>query len=184
MSDLIKKIKSKINDRFKYRSKKKYEVSCSFIDKYQFVTDLDKLKSEIIENLEHDVEKYSPIKRLELFTRFLNNEYLKLFNCEYTMYLELSDPQKLGYPRLHLHGWVRWDNPKDMMLWKLNNAYKISKYGNVQFNNYRTDYWPKYIKKDYYEFKKSLKEIDNCFTEKCEILYKDDKKEVDFFQCE
>ncbi len=171
-------------EKFNFRPRKRYEVSCSFIDKYQFVGETQLLKSHILDDLDFGVEPYSPIKRLEMFCRFIESQYLLLYNCQFTFNVEISDPQKIGpsYPRLHLHGWVQWDNELDILKWKLSNAPALIKFGNVQFNEYRPKEWQKYMNKDQKHLKKCLSYVDKKYLKHVKLQFNDSKNTPGFFE--
>lgn len=188
---IIRKIKSKdiLNTwlnmsqkkDFKLKAKTKYEITCSFIDKYQ---QIDRTQEPLNANRINN----HPLLRLQLFTTWLEKKYLPRFNnCNYEFYLELSDPQRLDerkYSRLHLHGIISFDNEYELLKWKLNDSYNLSKYGNIQLNDYRPNYWLKYCTKDY---KKNLLVIEefnssNKNNKKSEYNIKnDDLNKIKFY---
>jgi hypothetical protein len=155
------------SDKFNYRSKKKYEISISFNNKYQFVQSNPVMKEEVKDLMFGLETPNDSITRLTQFCDFIKDEYIRYFErSKYKLYLELSDPKYIEkcdkrwkYPRLHLHGVIEWDSPMDLLHWKLNIMPHITNYGNIQLNPYRVNHWDKYIKKDYKWWKKILKEI-------------------------
>lgn len=139
--------------KFVFKPKTKYEVSCTFIDKHQYISmTQEPLNSNRINN--------HPLLRLKSFTTWLQKKYLPLFNnCNYEFYLELSDPQLVmerKYARLHLHGIISFDSEYEILLFKLNDLYNLHRYGSIQFNEYRPNHWIKYITKDYKKVSKAL----------------------------
>lgn len=68
-----------------------------------------------------------------------------------------SNPYSTHYPRIHYHGIILIKSVQEFLLQTIT---KIRKIGSFQINNYRPDYWPKYIAKQrqYIE----LKKIGNC----------------------
>lgn len=161
------------NEKFRLKVKTKYEVSCTFIDKHQYI---HKTKEP---NNNHRCNN-SPLLRLALFTNWLKTTYLPIWdNCNYEFYLELSDPQRLDkgkYARLHLHGIISFDTEEELFYWKLNTSYNLGKYGNIQLNKYRSNHWPKYIKKDY---KKNVVMM-GCLKPDIKFKYKSNRNEVNF----
>ena len=158
-------------EKFKLKSKTKYEVTCTFIDKHQYIhMTKEPLNKHRCNN--------NPLLRLKLFTHWLKEKYLPIWdNCNYEFYLELSDPQRLDghkYGRLHLHGIISFDSEEELFMWKLNTSYNIGKYGNIQLNKYRPNYWMKYITKDY----KKNKEIMKTLMPEIKFKYKSIKKET------
>lgn len=153
--------------KFQFRCKTKYEISISFTNEYQFVQKNHVVKKEVKSLMFGIEEKNSSIARLTQFCDFIENEYKHyLEGSKYTLYLELSDPKFIDksskswkYPRLHLHGIIEWDSPMDVLNWKLNIMPHITNYGNIQFNEYRKNYWQKYIKKDHKWWKDMIKSI-------------------------
>lgn len=161
---------------FELKAKTKYEVTCSFIDKHQYMgmTAYSKKYRESFPNRE-----VHPFLRLKLFTHWLNKKYFPVWSgCNYEFYLELSTPQKLGdrcYPRLHLHGIVSFDTEEELFLFKLNNMVHLGDYGNIQFNEYRPRIWLDYITKDYKKIKEVIK---NKFNPELKIHYKSIHRET------
>lgn len=135
-----------LSEKFSYASKKQYEVTCSFENKYQYRNN-----------------ELNTLRRLEDFTNFLTQIYLpKWQNCNYEFITELSNSQKVDhftFPRLHLHGVISFDNDAQLLLFKLNTLSRVGRYGNIQINPYRPKYWRSYMTKDYKIFKKSIKEL-------------------------
>ena len=182
---LIRKIKSKdilytwLNmsqkKDFKLKAKTKYEITCSFIDKYQQINMTQ-------EPLNGNRMNNHPLLRLQLFTIWLEKKYLPRFNnCNYEFYLELSDPQRLDerkYSRLHLHGVISFDNEYELLKWKLNDSYNLSKYGNIQLNDYRPNYWLKYCTKDYKKNLLVIEEFNSSDIENCKknVVIKNNNK--------
>lgn len=139
--------------KFVFKPKTKYEVSCSFIDKHQYINiTQEPLNSNRVNN--------HPLLRLKSFTKWLESKYLPRFNnCNYEFYVELSDPQNISerkYSRLHIHGIISFDSEYEILLFKLNDLYNLHRYGTIQFNEYRPNHWIKYITKDYKKNVKSL----------------------------
>ena len=170
-------------EKFNFRPRKRYEVTCTFVDRYQFVEEVQLIKSNILDDLDNEVETYSPVKRLELFCRFIESKYKLLWNCQFTFNVEISDPQKIGpsYPRLHLHGWVQWDNEIDILKWKLSTAPALAQFGNVQFNEYRPKEWLTYMNKDQKFLTKALSYIDEKYLRKVKLQFNDSKNTPGFF---
>jgi hypothetical protein len=170
-------------EKFTFRPHKRYEVTCTFTDNYQFIKETQLIKSQILDDLEFGVETYSPVKRLEMFCRFVETQYKLLWNCQFTFNLEISDPQKIGpsYPRLHLHGWVKWDNEYDILKWKLSNAPTLIKFGNVQFNQYRPKEWLTYMNKDQKHLKKAISYVDVKYLNDVKFTFTDSKNAPGFF---
>lgn len=156
-----------VKKKFQFRCKKKYEISISFTNDYQYVQSNPIVKSEINELMFGIETKNDSITRLIQFCDFIKDEYQSyLERSKYKLYLELSDPKFIDksnkswkYPRLHLHGIIEWDSPMDLLHWKLNIMPYITKYGNIQMNEYRPNYWNTYIKKDHKWWKKIIKTI-------------------------
>ncbi len=173
-----------LNEKFNLKCKTKYEVTCTFIDKHQFIH----MTKE--PNNNHRSNNH-PLLRLKLFVNWLKKTYLpKWDNCNYEFYMELSDPQRIDqykYARLHLHGVISFDTEEELFLWKLNTSYNVSRHSNIQLNTYRPDYWLKYIKK-YYKKNKKIMEIQEpelkfkYKSKRNEIVFHDDEK-LQFF-CE
>ncbi len=156
-----------VKSKFNFRCKKKYEISISFTNQYQFVQNNPIVKKEVKDLMFGIETPNDSITRLIQFCDFIKDEYLLyLERSKYKLYLELSDPKfidKSGkswkYPRLHLHGIIEWDSPMDILHWKLNIMPHITNYGNIQINEYRPHYWQPYIKKDHKWWKKIIKTI-------------------------
>lgn len=159
------------SEKFSLKSKTKYEVTCTFIDKHQYIH----MTKE--PNNNHRCNNH-PLLRLKLFTNWLKTKYLPLWNhCNYEFYLELSDPQRLDkdkYARLHLHGIISFDSEEELFYWKLNDSYNLGKFGNIQLNNYRPTYWLKYIKKDY----KKVKDMMAPLMPDLKLKYTSDKNSI------
>lgn len=152
--------------KFVFKPKTKYEVSCSFIDKHQFI---DMTQEPLNQNRLNN----HPLLRLKTFVKWLEKKYLPLFNnCNYEFYLELSDPQLVmerKYARLHLHGIISFDSEYEILLFKLNDLYNLHRYGSIQFNEYRPNHWIKYITKDY-------KKVSKCLEHYNKSVFKIDQK--------
>lgn len=157
----------------RYEPNKTYEITCTFTDEWQG------LKSTECQN---------ELQRLIHFNKFIQCTYLKLFNhCSYTLVTELSDPQVVDnygkIPRLHLHGTITFgDNTKDLLLFKLNVLPNIGRYGRVQINKYRKQYWDEYMLKDQDLYGKWLKVYNSM-----DVLMKQSHKKkpiekIDFFK--
>ena len=154
-------------EKFNYRCKRKYEITISFNNNYQFIQSNPIIKKEVKDLMFGIETPNDTITRLLEFCKFIKDEYLLYFErSKYKLYLELSDPKfiekcdkRWKYPRLHLHGVIEWDSPMDLLSWKLNIMPHITKYGNIQFNEYRPNYWDKYIKKDHKYWKSIIKSI-------------------------
>lgn len=153
--------------KFHFQHRKKYEISISFTNEYQFVQSNPVVKKEV-KNLMFGLETPNDsTTRLTQFCDFIKDEYLPYFEkSKYKLYLELSDPKFIDkhgkswkYPRLHLHGIIEWDSPIELFYWKLNIMPHVTNYGNIQFNEYRPNYWNDYIKKDHKGLKKIIKHI-------------------------
>lgn len=158
--------------KFVFKPKTKYEVSCTFIDKHQFINMTQ-------EPLNKNRLDHHPLLRLKSFTTWLQKKYLPLFNnCNYEFYLELSDPQQVcerKYARLHLHGIISFDSEYEVFLFKLNDLYNLHRYGSIQFNEYRANHWIKYITKDYKKVTKLLEHYNKSVSkveQKIKIHYK------------
>ena len=161
------------NEKFKLKCKTKYEVTCTFIDKYQFTHKCKEPKNP-------HLMRNHPLLRLVIFCNWLKTKYLPLWdNCNYEFYLELSDPQRIDqykFGRLHLHGIISFDSEEELFYWKLNTSTNIGKYGNIQLNNYRPNYWIKYITKDY----RKNKTIMSTLNPDLKFKYKSNRNEITF----
>lgn len=157
----------------RYEPKTTYEITCTFSDEWQG------LKSTDCQN---------ELQRLIHFDKFLQCTYLSQIKyCSYTLVTEISDPQVVDnfgkIPRLHLHGTITFgDDPKDVLLFKLNVLPNIGRYGRVQINKYRPEHWDPYMIKDQDLYGKWLKIYDSM-----DKLIKDSKKkkepeQIDFFK--
>lgn len=78
---------------------------------------------------------------------------IKLLPADIDYYLvpELSEPQsshKSRYPRWHLHGIIKFRNQTARIDFLSEWWPKASRYGIIQMNTFRPDYWPTYITKD------------------------------------
>lgn len=129
-----------------------YEITINFDDEWQYVRG----------------KKNYGLNRITNFNTFIETTFIKEIELtgvkDYTFYTELSDPQVIQstggqskMPRLHLHGTITTPNEyEDLLIFKLTLS-NIGKYGRVQINKYRPEYWQEYIKKDYKKYKKWLK---------------------------
>lgn len=168
--------------KFVFKPKTKYEVSCSFIDKHQYINmTQEPLNSNRLNN--------HPLLRLKSFTNWLETKYLPLFNnCNYEFYLELSDPQQVSlskYARLHIHGIISFDSEYEILLFKLNDLYNLHRYGTIQFNEYRPNHWIKYITKDFKKVTKCLEHYNKSVSkpnQKIKIHYKSMERLSEHFE--
>lgn len=136
--------------KFTLDSRKKYEITLTFKDKYQYIERNTKIRHDIENGIDF---KYDPYSRLKNHQKWFNQTIIPLLKMysEFKLHIELSDPQVLDdtkWPRIHYHGTIRFKNNESLLLWKLNTAPELSSYGRIQLNPYRPDYWDKYCIKD------------------------------------
>ncbi len=122
-------------------TKNTYEITINPSDKYQF---------------------FGKPRRYELFLTMMDTflkQSLDCWNIQYKLCVELSTPHinismKTGnQSRLHFHGYVKFKTKRSKSCFHLHSVYKISRFGLLTFNNYRPDYWPEYMIKDYHLIK-------------------------------
>ncbi len=136
-----------------YKSGHRYEITINPNDKHQF---------------------FGSPRRLEIFMTKLHAllvDALDNYKQEYKLFVELSEPHinvnsKSPLPRLHFHGTIKFVNELAVGQFLLKSLYKLSRFSNVTLNDYREDYWPKYISKQslvmkalakYYKVKVTIK---------------------------
>lgn len=138
------------NRKFNYCPRTKYEITITLKDQYQCLVNNSTIRNDLDEGVDF---KYDPYARLLNHQKWFVTHIMPLLNnyCEYKLYLELSDPQVLDdkcWPRIHYHGYIRFKNNEKLLLWKLNGAHDLGKYGRIQLNPYREKYWMQYCIKD------------------------------------
>jgi len=118
-----------------YQRNTRYEITINPNDKHQF---------------------FGSVRRLELFVMSIQKLLIIAFdnyNIQYKLYLELSEPIAINKDcatksssgsRLHLHGTFECDSDIVMGLFLLKGQYYLSRWADIQINDYRKVYWPKY----------------------------------------
>ncbi len=120
-----------------YKSNTKYEITINPNDKHQFHGNSRRLELWIM-----DMQK--------LITTAFDN-----YGIMYKLYWECSEPRSINKEdrkkssgsRLHFHGYFLCPNDVVMGNYLLQSVYKLSRWSDVQVNEYRPDYWPKYVSK-------------------------------------
>ncbi len=121
-----------------YNILKKYEVTINPNDKHQF---------------------FGSPRRLELFVMDVQKLLIKAFdnyNVKYRLYIELSEPKAINKEdtrkcsagsRLHMHGYILFDSNLVLGNYLLKSQYYLSRWADIQVNEYREDYWSEYCVK-------------------------------------
>ncbi len=121
-----------------YGIQKKYEVTINPNDKHQF---------------------FGSPRRLELFVMDVQKLLIKAFdnyNVKYRLCIELSEPKAINKEdnkkcssgsRLHMHGYILFDSNLVLGNYLLKSQYYLSRWSDIQINEYRKDYWPDYCAK-------------------------------------
>lgn len=114
-----------------------------------------------------DSKQYNKRETKNLYDRmakvkaYINETMLCLpqFSIEYELYLELSEPSDSTfgrYPRIHVHGLIRFDNNKSINQWLLYEFYRIMEHNMIcikPIDNLLE--WEKYCKKQQHIIKQS-----------------------------
>ncbi len=168
---------AKLTRKFHYEPKTKYEITITFKNEYQFISHNNTIKQDLDAGLDF---KFDMFKRLKEHQKWFTKIYLPILQSttEYSLYLELSDPQVLDdiqWPRIHYHGTILFRNYEQILYFKLMYAHDLGSFGRIQINEYRPEYWNKYIKKD-------LKKIKKIFNKnKINYYYNFPSQKKDFF---
>lgn len=122
----------------------KYELTICPSDKYQF------------EGKERRDKK--------IFNLF--SEIFLSIKAVYCLYAEISAPQYgdiyfQSIPRIHWHGIIEFENNGQILDWLLYHHSRLCKVARIQLNNFRPDYWPKYITKHRHLFERLKIDIIN-----------------------
>lgn len=141
------------NLKLVYTPKTTYEITINPDDKHQF---------------------FGSPRRLELFTKTSQQLFihgLGDYGIQYRLYPELSEPKALNKEcreksssgsRLHYHGTIYLKDDAAVGLFLLKSQYCLTRWADVQINDYREEYWTKYCVKQ--------KDIMKVLCKKCSKL--------------
>ncbi len=121
-----------------YKSNIRYEITINPNDKHQF---------------------YGKPRRLQLFVMDIQKLLIKAFDnydIEYKLCIELSEPRSLNKEnskkcksgaRLHMHGYLLMPNDLAVGNYLMKSTYYLTRWSDVQVNEYRKCYWAEYCHK-------------------------------------
>lgn len=140
-------------DKFQFKSKTIYEVTIACDNQHQ--------------GLNHDLS--FPDRKLR-YTQWRKQIWLTITQSlnnisHYYLIPEVSHPQSnhKSFPRLHLHGIIRFKSNKAIMDFLLEKYIKLSQIGILQFNEFRPDHWLKYMFKDRLIWRSYLEKIKQSY---------------------
>lgn len=131
----VKQNQSTEDNKFIFDSNKPYEFTLAPSDKYQGFT------------VKQSIHRFKAFRKI-MYGRI--KQYIEPY-CIYWIIPEVSHKQYANnqdYPRLHLHGTIKFKSDISMIEFLINGFPFISQIGRLQFNDYRPDVWPAYINKD------------------------------------
>lgn len=113
-----------------YKKDTMYEITIAPADVQQFIDRESKLLREV-----RFTEKFKSILK-------------STSSFDYYLIPEISEPKAISrsksYPRLHYHGIIKINNVQDFLLRDILKFYASC---DIQINEYRPEYWPRYITK-------------------------------------